>query len=112
MGARKGDNELGPLTIPSDYEDSWHVEEGFIRLLRGEIAAGDLTFYDGVKNIEFLEASHRSLVEGRWVELPLPGSRRDAALRFTTHGFGAPSAPMLPCSYSTFKTTFPNTCLS
>ena len=72
MGAQRGDEALGPLTVPEDYLDSWHVEEDFVGLVRGEIAEGDLTFYDGVKNVEYLEASHLSSVEGRWVELPLP----------------------------------------
>ena len=72
LGARKGDEELSPVTVPSEYEDSWHVEEDFARLVRGEIDEGPLTFHDGVQNMEFLEASHNSRVEGRWVELPLP----------------------------------------
>ena len=72
MGAQRGDEALGLLTVPEDYLDSWHVEEDFVRLVTGEITEGDLTFYDGVKNVEYLEASHLSSVEGRWVELPLP----------------------------------------
>ena len=72
IGARRGDEALGPLTVPEEYLDSWHVEEDFVRLVRGEITEGDLTFFDGVKNVEYLEASHLSSVEGRWVELPLP----------------------------------------
>jgi len=72
LGARKGEEGLRPLTIPGEFEDSLQVEEDFVRLVRGEIAEAGLTFYDGVKNIEFLEAAHRSAVEGRWVELPLP----------------------------------------
>ena len=72
LGARKGDEQLAPLPVPAEYENSWHVEEDFIRLVRGEIAEAEITFHDGVKNIELLEASHRSLVEECWVDLPLP----------------------------------------
>ena len=72
LGARKGDAELAPLAVPDEYVDSWQVEEDFVRLVRGELDKGSLTFHDGVKNVEFLEASHRSLVDRRWVELPLP----------------------------------------
>ena len=72
LGAQRGDEALAPLTVPVEYLDTWHVEEDFIRLVRGEITEGNLTFYDGVKNVEYLEASYLSSVEGRWVELPLP----------------------------------------
>ncbi len=72
LGARKGDKELTPLPTPPEHEETWHAEEDFVRLLRGEDVAGNETFYDGVKNMEFLEASSLSLALGGWVGLPLP----------------------------------------
>ena len=72
LGARKGDGELAPLDVPVDYRDSWTVERDFIRMVRGEAAEMFLTFAQGVKNMEYLEACNRSAIEGRWVEFPLP----------------------------------------
>ncbi len=72
MGARKGDAGLSPLAVPAGMADSWHVEEDFVHLVRGEIRDAHPNFAEGVKNIEFLEAAHRSARDGRWVELPLP----------------------------------------
>lgn len=72
MGARKGDTDLANLEVPAELLDTWHVEEDFVRLVRGEIREAHPTFAEGVKNIEFLDATHRSAQEGRWVELPLP----------------------------------------
>ena len=59
------------MAIPAQYEEAWHVEEEFVRLVRGEIEEGSLSFDDGVKNIEFLEACHTSVTEGQWIALPL-----------------------------------------
>lgn len=72
LGAQQGISGLEPLSIPPTLEERWHVEEDFVRLVRGEIAEAYPTFYDGLKNIEFLEACRISASEGRWVELPLP----------------------------------------
>ena len=72
MGARKGDEELAPLPVPAGLEETWHAEEGFVRLLRGEDVGGHDTFEDGVRNMEFLEASALSLDRGGWIDLPLP----------------------------------------
>ena len=72
LGAQRGDEAVAPLPVPEEYLDNWHVEEDFVRLVRGEITEGNLTFYDGVKNVEYLEASYLSSVERRWVDLPLP----------------------------------------
>ena len=43
-----------------------------MRLVRGEDVGEHDTFRDGVKNMEFLEASALSLTQGGWVDLPLP----------------------------------------
>ena len=71
LGARRGDEELAPLPVPAGYEETWHAEEDFVRLVCGEEVAGHETFWDGVKNMEFLEASALSLARGGWVDLPL-----------------------------------------
>ena len=67
---RKGDDALQQLEIPPDYDGVWLVEDEFIRLCRGEIDEPSFAFYDGVKNMEYLEAAYKSAVEGRWVEIP------------------------------------------
>lgn len=72
LGARKGDQALAPLPIPDEYQDTWHVERDFVALVRGDVESAGLSFHDGVRNIEFLEAAHFSAAEGRWVDLPLP----------------------------------------
>jgi predicted dehydrogenase len=72
LGGRSGEGELHPLAVPPGFVDGWRVEENFIRLVRGDAGEGVLTFEDGIKNIEFLEAVHLSSRDGRWVPLPLP----------------------------------------
>ena len=72
VGARKGDEGLAPLPVPAELEVTWHAEEDFVRLLRGADVGGHETFQDGVRNIEFLEASALSVARGGWVDLPLP----------------------------------------
>ena len=72
LGGRRDDDELAPLDVPAEYEGSWAVEEEFVRLVRGEIDEPELGFDDGVKNIEVLEAAHRSMAEECWIDLPLP----------------------------------------
>ncbi len=72
LGARKGDDALAALDVPAEYEGAWAVEEEFVRLVRGEIDEPELSFADGVKNIEVLEAAHRSMAEECWIDLPLP----------------------------------------
>lgn len=72
LGAKKGDAALAPLDVPPDMADGWHVEADFVRLIRGDLRDAHPNFEEGVKNIEFLEAAHRSTQEGRWLDLPLP----------------------------------------
>lgn len=71
MGGRKGDKALAPLPIPPEFAQAWQVEQDFVRLVRGETGVTGLSFEEGVKNVEFLEAAHRSAQTGRWVEFPL-----------------------------------------
>ncbi len=69
-GARAGDEELKPLPIPPDMEERWHVEEDFLRAVRGESTDPRPSFLDGLRNMEYLEAVYASTKEGRWVDLP------------------------------------------
>ena len=72
LGGRKGDTELAPLEAPAELTDAWTVERDFIRMVQGEIPNMFLTFADGVKNMEYLDACHRSARDGQWVTMPLP----------------------------------------
>jgi predicted dehydrogenase len=60
---------LEPLAIPSEYDSPWLVEEEFVRLVRGEIDEPSFTFWDGVKNMEYLKAVYVSATEGRWADV-------------------------------------------
>ena len=70
-GGRRGDNELKPISIPSEKQGSWRVEEEFVRAIRGEEKVTHTTFEEGVKYMEFTEAVTRSAESGRAVALPL-----------------------------------------
>ena len=70
LAARAGDEKLQPLPIPPEHDNPWRVEEEFIQLLRGEVTEPSFTFWDGVKNAEYLEAVYFSGTEGHWVEMP------------------------------------------
>jgi predicted dehydrogenase len=72
LAARGGDDALSQVPIPPEHDNPWDVEEEFVRLVRGEIDEASFTFADGVKNMEYLEASYYSAVEGRRVDLPQP----------------------------------------
>ena len=72
LGARTGDEGLAPLPVPAGLEETWHAEEDFVRLVRGEDVGENDTFHDGVRNMEFLEAAALSISRGGWVDLPLP----------------------------------------
>ncbi|HEY3115873.1 MAG TPA: Gfo/Idh/MocA family oxidoreductase [Chloroflexota bacterium] len=70
MAARAGDQSLQELPIPPEHDSTWAVEDEFVRLIRGEIPEPSFTFWDGVKNMEYVEAVYHSAVEGRRVDLP------------------------------------------
>ena len=70
MAGQRGEESLKAMPIPADQDNPWQVEEEFIRLARGEIAEPSFTFWDGVKNMEYLEAAYYSGIEGRRVDLP------------------------------------------
>jgi predicted dehydrogenase len=67
LGGRKANEGLAPIEVPPEFKESWAVEQDFIHLVQGEIASMFPTFSDGVKNMEYLDACHRSALEGRWV---------------------------------------------
>jgi predicted dehydrogenase len=70
LTARMGDEALRPTPIPPEYDDPWRVEEEFVRLVRGEVDEPSFSFWNGVKNMEYLEAAYYAATEGRRVELP------------------------------------------
>ncbi len=70
-GARRGDDELKPISIPEEEQGHWRVEEEFIQAIRGHETIRYTTFEDGVKYMEFVEAVSRSAAHKRSVSLPL-----------------------------------------
>lgn len=70
LGAQAGEEALKEMAIPAEHDDPWKVEEEFVRLVQGEIDEPSFTFWDGLKNMEYLEAAYYSAVEGRRVDLP------------------------------------------
>jgi len=71
LGARRGDEALRELTVPSELESTWTVERDFIQAV---LTGGhpEPSFETGVKYMEFTEALHLSARGGHAVELPLP----------------------------------------
>jgi predicted dehydrogenase len=70
-GARRGDAQLVPLTVPPELVTEWTVEKDFIDAV---VAGGhpEPSFETGVEYMEFIEALHLSARGGHAVELPLP----------------------------------------
>jgi len=71
FGAKHGDKQLREIPIPADERGGWRVEEKFINAIRGREPVTHTTFRDGVKYMEFTEAVHQSMAEGKTVPLPL-----------------------------------------
>jgi predicted dehydrogenase len=69
LAGRAGDDKLQPLPIPQEHDHPWQVEQEFVGLIRGEAEEPSFTFQDGVKNMEYLEASYHSAVDGRWAQV-------------------------------------------
>jgi len=69
LAGKAGEEALSPLAIASEHDAGWRVEEEFVRLCMGEKDEASFTFWDGVKNMDYLEASYRSAVEGKWVNV-------------------------------------------
>ncbi len=69
LAGKAGDEALSPLPIPAEHDGIWRAEEEFVRLCMGEKEEASFTFWDGVKNMDYLEAAYRSAVEGKWVSV-------------------------------------------
>jgi predicted dehydrogenase len=67
---RAGEDQLQTVEIPPEHDSPWLVEDEFVKLIRGEIDEPSFSFWDGVKNMRYLEAAYRSATEGRWVDVP------------------------------------------
>jgi len=70
--AGEGEDGFRPLEIPADRLGGWRVEEDFVEAIRDAKPVTRTSFADGVRYMEFTEAVHLSLQEGRRVDLPLP----------------------------------------
>ena len=64
-GGKKGEQGLKEIAIPEEKRGRWRVEEEFINAIRGLEKVKLTTFDDGLRYMEFTEAVHRSLQEGR-----------------------------------------------
>ena len=69
MSGRDGDSALAPLTVPSEYDDPWHVEADFAALIRGDLPEAPFTFQDGIRNMEYLKAVNESIAHGGWADV-------------------------------------------
>ena len=70
-GGKRGDKELKEITVPSDKQGKWRVEEEFINAVRGLENVTHTCFQDGVRYMEFTEAVIRSAQTGQAISLPL-----------------------------------------
>ncbi len=71
LGARRGEEALSELAIRSEDHAEWRVEEEFVNAIRGLEKVTHTPFDIGVKYMEFTEAVHRSVSEGKAIDLPL-----------------------------------------
>ncbi|MCH8294157.1 Gfo/Idh/MocA family oxidoreductase [Candidatus Poribacteria bacterium] len=70
-GGQKGDSELTEISIPSEEESGWRVEEEFVNAIRGKEVITHTDFETGVKYMEFTEAVSRSMASSQAIALPL-----------------------------------------
>lgn len=63
---------LEELHIEPEHVYSWRVEQEFINAIRDGTPVTRTSFADGIKYMEFTEAVHISMREGRRIDLPLP----------------------------------------
>ena len=70
--AGEGDSEFRRLELPPEKRGEWRVEREFVDAVREGAPVTHTNFADGVRYMEFTEAVHISLREGRRVEFPLP----------------------------------------
>ena len=67
LRAGRGDTGLAPLEIPAEFEYRQQIAREFASLLTTGIQPVGSGFDDGLRNIAYLTACHRSAAEGRWV---------------------------------------------
>jgi predicted dehydrogenase len=70
LGARAGDSDLRPMSIPADLRREWLAEAEFLEAIRTGNRDVSPSFTEGIKYIEFTEAVYRSSTEGRAIDLP------------------------------------------
>lgn len=70
-GGRRGDDELHEIPIRPEDRGDWRVEAEFVNAIRGNEKITHTSFDDGLKYMQFTEAVHRSMAEGKAVSLPL-----------------------------------------
>lgn len=70
-GGRRGDSELSPISIPSDKQGAWRVEEEFVNAIRGLEPVTHTNFFDGLRYMEFTDAVTLSSQSGQKIHLPL-----------------------------------------
>ena len=69
-GARRGESEIRPIPVTPSLARQRRIEEEFIRAITdGTPVCPD--FEEGVRYMEFMEAAHISMQQGRTVGLPL-----------------------------------------
>lgn len=69
-GARRGDDGLSQIEIPSENRGAWRVEEEFINAIRGIEPVTHTNFTDGLKYMQFTDAVTESVKTGNLVRLP------------------------------------------
>ena len=69
--AKKGEENMAEISISSEQEGYWRVEEEFVNSIRGQETVTHTSFEDGVKYMEFTDAVHISSRTGETVQLPL-----------------------------------------
>jgi predicted dehydrogenase len=67
----KGDDSMHRISLPTDKQSGWRVEEEFVNAINGVEKVTHTTFEDGLKYMEFTEAVYISATEKRFVELAL-----------------------------------------
>jgi predicted dehydrogenase len=68
-GGRRGDKQLGEISIPAAQRIGWRVEEEFVNAIRGREKIALTTFEDGVRYMEFTDAVAQSAASGRAVDV-------------------------------------------
>jgi len=69
-GARKGDDKMSVIEVPTEKRGGWRVEEEFINAIRGTEAITRSNFTDSLKYMVFTDAIQESWQTGKRVYLP------------------------------------------